>query len=159
MPLRFASQLCRCNQAPGHRRQVESLTVGAGNRVKEQRRIAHVLGERPDLIERGGERHQSEARDAAVGGLQSHNAAVSAAGWRTEPPVSLPSAAIASSAATAAAEPPLDPPGTRVRSHGLPRRLHTLEFSVEEPIANSSRFVRPKGIAPAARSCRITVAS
>ena len=35
-----------------------------------------------------------------------------AAGWRMEPPVSLPSAQSASPAATAAAEPPLLPPGT-----------------------------------------------
>ena len=41
------------------------------------------------------------------------------AGWRMEPPVSLPSAQSASPAATAAAEPPLLPPGTVLRSHGL----------------------------------------
>ena len=43
----------------------------------------------------------------------------SAAGWRMEPPVSLPRAQSASPAATAAAEPPLEPPGTVARSHGL----------------------------------------
>ena len=43
----------------------------------------------------------------------------SAAGWRIEPPVSVPSAHGASPAATAAALPPDEPPGTRVRSHGL----------------------------------------
>ena len=47
----------------------------------------------------------------------------SAAGWRMEPPVSLPSAQSASPAATAAAEPPLLPPGTVLRSHGLARDL------------------------------------
>ena len=36
-----------------------------------------------------------------------------------DPPVSDPSATVAKLAATAAAEPPLDPPGTRVRSRGL----------------------------------------
>jgi hypothetical protein len=77
---------------------------------------------------------------------------------KTDPPVSEPNAAIASSAATAAAEPPLDPPGMRARSHGL-RVGFTPEFSVEEPIANSSIFVRPKGIAPAAFSLAIAVAS
>ena len=41
------------------------------------------------------------------------------AGWRTLPPVSDPKAPRHSSAATAAALPPLDPPGTRLRSHGL----------------------------------------
>ena len=43
----------------------------------------------------------------------------SAAGWRIEPPVSVPSAHGARPAATAAALPPLEPPGTRVRSHGF----------------------------------------
>ena len=42
-----------------------------------------------------------------------------AAGWRMEPPVSVPVAAAQSRAATAAAEPPEDPPGTRVRSQGF----------------------------------------
>ena len=40
----------------------------------------------------------------------------SEAGTRTEPAVSVPSAAGASRAATALAEPPLDPPGMRVKS-------------------------------------------
>ncbi len=43
----------------------------------------------------------------------------SEAGWRMLPPVSVPIATGAWNAATAAAEPPLEPPGTRVRSHGL----------------------------------------
>ena len=43
----------------------------------------------------------------------------SAAGWRMEPPVSVPIAIGAWYAATAAAEPPLLPPGTRSRAHGL----------------------------------------
>src|SRR5207244_4611439 len=85
---------------------------------------------------------------------QPHNAA----GWRIDPPVSEPSAANASPAATTAADPPLDPPGIRVVSHGFNVGV-TLEFSVDEPIANSSMFVRPKGIAPAARNFLITVAS
>ncbi len=37
------------------------------------------------------------------------------AGWRIEPPVSVPIAANAAHAATAAAEPPDDPPGTSGR--------------------------------------------
>ena len=41
------------------------------------------------------------------------------AGWRIEPPVSVPVAAGSRRAATAAAEPPDEPPGTRVVSHGL----------------------------------------
>ena len=43
----------------------------------------------------------------------------SAAGWRIEPPVSVPVTAGARRAATAAAEPPDEPPGTRSVSQGL----------------------------------------
>ena len=64
----------------------------------------------------------------------------SAAGWRIEPPVSVPIAHGALPAATAAAEPPDEPPGTRARSHGFSVGPKP-EFSVEEPIANSSWFV------------------
>jgi hypothetical protein len=41
------------------------------------------------------------------------------AGWRIDPPVSVPVAAGTSRAATAAAEPPDEPPGTRVASQGF----------------------------------------
>ena len=44
---------------------------------------------------------------------------VTAPGWRIEPPVSVPMASGASYEASAAAEPPPEPPGMRVRSHGL----------------------------------------
>ena len=65
--------------------------------------------------------------------------------------MSLPSAAAAIPAATAAADPPLEPPGAREVSHGL-RVGPNAEFSVEDPIANSSRLVLPITTAPA--SCR-----
>ena len=81
-----------------------------------------------------------------------------AAGWRMEPPVSVPSVPAARSAATAAAEPPEEPPGTRERSHGL-RVVKYAEFSVDEPIANSSMLSLPRMTAPAARSFATTVAS
>ena len=42
-----------------------------------------------------------------------------AAGWRTEPPVSVPVAIGARRAATAAAEPPEEPPGMRCVFQGL----------------------------------------
>src|SRR5664279_209241 len=74
-----------------------------------------------------------------------------------EPPVSEPSASGANPAATAAAEPPLEPPGTRERSCGL-RVGPNAEFSVDEPIANSSRLVLPTGTAPAATTRSTTVA-
>ena len=75
-----------------------------------------------------------------------------------EPPVSEPRASGASAAATAAAEPPLEPPGTRLKSQGF-RVGKKDEFSVEEPMANSSRFVFPNMGRPALRSSLTTVAS
>jgi hypothetical protein len=83
---------------------------------------------------------------------------VSAAGWRIEPPVSVPSVAIARPAATAAALPPLEPPGTRVGSHGFFTGPYAL-FSFDEPIANSSMFSLPVNTASAARRRATAVAS
>src|SRR5918992_3497247 len=83
---------------------------------------------------------------------------VNAAGWRIEPPVSVPIARGASNAASAAAEPPPDPPGTRSVSHGLWVGPNA-EYSVDEPIANSSMLVLPRIVIPAARSRAVTVAS
>ena len=56
--------------------------------------------------------------------------------------MSEPRASGASPAATAAAEPPEEPPGTCRRSQGL-RVGPKAEFSVEEPMANSSMLVLP----------------
>src|SRR3954471_345837 len=75
-----------------------------------------------------------------------------------EPPVSEPKASGLNSAATAAALPPLDPPGTRLGSSGL-RVGPNAEFSVDDPIANSSRLVLPTMTAPAACNRSTTVAS
>src|SRR5436853_4781286 len=75
-----------------------------------------------------------------------------------DPPVSEPSATGAKPAATAAALPPLEPPGTRVGSCGL-RVGPNAEFSVEEPMANSSRLVLPTTTAPAAANRETVVAS
>ena len=79
------------------------------------------------------------------------------AGWRIEPPVSLPSAAGTMPAATAAAEPPEEPPGVLARRQGL-RVGPEHECSVDEPIANSSMFVRPITTAPACSSRATAVA-
>src|SRR6185503_3450723 len=81
-----------------------------------------------------------------------------AAGWRIEPPVSEPSASGTISAATVTAEPPLDPPGMRSSAHGF-RVTPNAEFSVDDPMANSSQFVLPTITAPAASRCFTTVAS
>src|ERR1700733_9754834 len=81
-----------------------------------------------------------------------------AAGWRIEPPGALPMASGASEAAPAAADPPDEPPGILVRSHGLWLGPYA-EFSVDEPIANSSMLVLPRMIAPACLSLVVIVAS
>ena len=60
-------------------------------------------------------------------------------------------------AATAAAGPPLEPPGTVARSHGL-RVFWNAEFSQDEPMANSSMLARPTGTAPASSSRSTAVA-
>src|SRR5690606_1900623 len=82
----------------------------------------------------------------------------SPAGWRIDPPVSEPIAPQHIDAAIAAADPPDDPPATRSVSHGLRDGPLTL-FSVDEPIANSSRFVLPRKTTPASSSLRTMVAS
>ena len=61
-------------------------------------------------------------------------------------------------AETAAAVPPPEPPGTRSGSHGF-RVGPYAEFSVDEPIANSSVFVFPIVGSPASRQRAATVAS
>jgi hypothetical protein len=74
------------------------------------------------------------------------------------PPVSEPIDATHIPPASAAALPPELPPGIRSVSHGL-RVTRNALFSVELPIANSSRFVFPMITAPAASSFWMTVAS
>src|SRR5438094_10492846 len=81
-----------------------------------------------------------------------------AAGCRIEPPVSDPRATGVSPAATAAADPPLVPPGMRSSAHGLCAGPNA-EFSLDDPMANSSQLVLPTTIAPAASSRATTVAS
>ncbi len=92
------------------------------------------------------------------GGSSGGSAVAVAAGWRIDPPVSEPRASGTKPAATAAALPPDDPPGTRVGSHGF-RVGPNAEFSVELPMANSSRLVLPTATAPAALKRCTTVAS
>src|SRR3954452_1399274 len=79
-------------------------------------------------------------------------------GCLIEPPVSEPSAHGARPADTAAAEPPPEPPGTRCGSHGF-RVGPYAEFSVDEPIANSSVFVLPRMRSPCDLKRETTVAS
>src|SRR5688500_12898326 len=72
------------------------------------------------------------------------------AGIRVEPPPSLAVATGTRPAATAAALPPDEPPGVRLRSHGLrviPQALVLVKFNVP----NSGAAVLPIGTPPAAR--------
>src|SRR3972149_2749089 len=92
------------------------------------------------------------------------------AGWRVQPPGSLPRAggggggppgrggAARRAPATAAAEPPELPPGTWSIPQGF-RVGKKAEFSVEEPIANSSMLVLPRRTASCAFRRRMAVAS
>ena len=73
------------------------------------------------------------------------------AGCRIDPPVSVPREKGTAPADTTAALPPLLPPGTRLGSQGLPTGPNA-EFSLEEPMANSSQMVPATGTAPATRS-------
>src|SRR3990170_3489577 len=64
------------------------------------------------------------------------------AGWRIEPPVSVPTDAAHSPAATLAAEPPLEPPGTRSVSPGFFVTTNA-EFSVDECPCLRQAFYQP----------------
>ena len=77
---------------------------------------------------------------------------------RIEPPPSEASAPPTRPAATAAAEPPLDPPGVRLRSHGL-RVAPKVGVSVNGTISSSGTLVLPMITAPAERRRRTTSAS
>ena len=77
---------------------------------------------------------------------------------RIEPPPSEASAPPTRPAATAEAEPPLEPPGVRLRSHGL-RVAPNVGDSVNGVISSSGTWVLPMITAPAARSRRTTSAS
>jgi hypothetical protein len=88
---------------------------------------------------------------------------VNAAGWRIEPPVSVPVAPRHKCAATAVAEPPDDPPGTSGAFE--PRRRQGFctgpkqEVSFDEPMANSSLFSLPSSTAPSRHRLAVTVDS
>src|SRR5207249_7998417 len=73
------------------------------------------------------------------------------AGMRIEPPVSVPSAAGTSRAATAAPEPLLEPPGTRLTAHGF-TGVPSARLTPVGPKASSWRCVVPTMTAPAVRS-------
>src|SRR5262245_57808671 len=81
-----------------------------------------------------------------------------AAGFRTEPALSVPMDAKQRSAATATADPPLEPPGILDKSHGL-YVVPKYGLIVVPPAAHSCILVFPRIIAPALLSRATTVAS
>src|SRR6187399_3603275 len=80
------------------------------------------------------------------------------AGLRTEPPVSVPSAAGTKPAASAAPEPLDEPPGCRSQFHGLRAGGHG-RSNAGPPVANSCSATLPSSTAPASRSFFTTKAS
>ena len=72
-------------------------------------------------------------------------------GMRTDPPASVPMAALPIPAASAAADPPLDPPGVMARFHGL-RVMPVSGQSLTPFQPNSGMVVLPMTIAPASRA-------
>ena len=122
--------------------------VVAPDRLEQQRGVVDAAGERPDLIERRREGDEAVPRDRAVGRLDSDDAAERGG--------------LADRAAGVGAErratrtPPRPPRPNRPTSRRAPgvgsRGLRVgpnAEFSVDEPIANSSRLVLPTITAPA----------
>ncbi len=125
------------------------LAVVAGDGVHDDGAIGDVLCQRAYLVERRSESHQPVPADAPVGRLEPDDAAKARR---------LPDAAACVRAQSARRLlPPLrpprnrrcEPPGTRSRSHGL-CVANSAEFSVDEPMANSSMLVFPTITAPAA---------
>jgi hypothetical protein len=150
------------------RRQVEPPSgrvrlVRAGQHVEREREVVGAAGERAehrhvDLRAHAGRRrqvaalrHHPERRPqpvhAAVPGRHADRPAEVAAEVQPGEP-----------AATAAAGPPDEPPGERVRSHGLLVRPNT-GLSVCASAAHAGVFVFPSTTAPAARSRATAVAS
>ena len=93
--------------------------VAAGHRVEElrPRRGRRGRSDRPGRARTRRRRSRTDSPGRTWASCPT--TPQSEAGWRMEPPVSVPSATGAWNAATAAAEPPDEPPGTRSRSHGL----------------------------------------
>ncbi len=147
------------------RSAASTLVESCGSRPEMTSRsraaLLHVARERPDLVEARRERDRARsARRGRRSASRPTHAAVSAAGCRIEPPVSLPS--------DAGQRARLPPPrrcrrssrpecaSDRWDSSAGPKAL----FSLDEPIANSSMLVLPTMIGVRhARSRATTVAS
>ena len=126
--------------------------------LQRERRVGDRRRERADLIERRREREQAVARDAAVGRLEADDAAERRG-------LADRSAGVGAERERHHAAPRPRPPIRRSIRRASDRAptgcasAPNAEFSVDEPIANSSQFVLPTMTAPAASSRSTTVAS
>ena len=145
-------------RATGRSRQVESRGSWPPITSNSTRALGHrAWSSGPDLVERAGEGHEPVARHGPVGRLHAHHAAQR--GGLADRPAGVGA----------------ERQGRQSRRHGRGRAARRAtrdavgscglrvgpkaEFSVEEPMANSSRLVLPITIAPAARRRSTTVAS
>jgi hypothetical protein len=115
-----ASASASCSRGDGQARARGVAGVVSGDTFEHPRGVSDVSGEDANLIERRCEGHEPIAADPPVLGFRP-TTPQNAAGCRTEPPVSEPSAIGTRPAATAAAEPPEEPPGTRPLSMRIAR--------------------------------------
>ena len=132
--------------------------VGAADGGEDSGGVPHAACEGPDLVEGAGERDEAVAADASVRRLDADDPVRAPPAGGSTRRYPSPGRRCTRPAAVAAAEPPEQPPGTRPRSQGLWVGKNA-EFSVEEPIANSSMFDLPTMTAPAAFKRSITAAS
>ena len=104
-------------------------------------------------VSRAGTSGNTPSVEIAPNGVLKPTTPQAAAGMRTEPPVSVPSASAPMPTASAAALPLLEPPAMRPGRCGLPVSPQW-EFWPPTPHANSSQVVVATTIAPSASSAR-----
>ena len=137
----------------GHRRVDAGRILGivTGDDLQDFRRIGHGAGHGTGLVQGGAVGDEAAPRDAPVAGFQAHDAAEAggladgAARVRSDGGETLPRRHAGRRAAAGAARNPVTCPRDF---------LVTLkaEFSVDEPMANSSMFALPRMMAPASLS-------
>src|SRR5580704_858298 len=118
-------------------------------------RTVRAMGPWTDRVDHARLREKWGTRPGAV---RSPTTPQNAAGFRRDPPVSLPSAIGTMPQANATAAPPLDPPHVFVRSYGFLVAPKT-GLNVCDPAPNSGVLVLPMVIAPAHRTRSTRIAS
>ena len=148
----------RAGSGAGRSSEVESIGSWPATTSRPSAASATVVGEGPDLVERAREGDQPVAGDDAVGRLHADDPAQRGR-------LADRAARVGAEGKRHHARPPPRPrcrprsrPGRASMSQGL-RVGPKAEFSVEEPMANSSRLVLPTAPRRRARSRLTTVAS